>query len=77
MTSRGYSTFLVQDINDAVPFWIGVKLAKRCIALNIPIKDVAEYLGVSRPTVYAWFTGKREVSRRYVDKVEELIEKLA
>lgn len=73
---RGYSVFLIQDINDANPFFPGVKLAKRCVALDIPISDVAEYLKVSRPTVYAWFTGRREVSKRYVDDVEKLIEKL-
>ena len=76
-SKRGYSTFLVQDINDANPFLPGVQLAKRCIALNIPIKDVAEYLDVSRPTVYAWFVGEREVSKRYLEKVEGLIERLA
>lgn len=73
---RGYSPFLLQDINDANPFLPGVKLAKRCVALDIPVNDVAEYLGVARPTVYAWFVGEREVSKRYADKVEELIEKL-
>ena len=77
MARGGYSTFLVQDINDANPFLIGVKLAKICIRLNIPIADVAEYIGVTRPTVYAWFTGKREVSSKYAEKVERLIEKLA
>lgn len=74
---RGHSTFFVQDVNDANPFLPGVKLAKRCIALNIPVSDVAAYLGVSRPTVYSWFVGKRDVSKRYLEKVEGLIEKLA
>lgn len=76
-SKRRYSPFFVQDVNDANPFLPGVKLAKRCIALDIPLGDVAEYLKVSRPTVYAWALGKRDVSKRYIDKVEELIQKLA
>lgn len=77
MARGGYSTFLVQDVHDANPFLPGVKLGKICIKLSIPIADVAEYLGVTRPTVYAWFTGRREVSSKYAEKVERLIEKLA
>jgi predicted transcriptional regulator len=68
---------MVQAINDANPFLTGVKLAKICVRLNIPVKDVAEYLKVSRPTVYSWFIGKHEVSPKYIEQVEKLIDKLA
>ena len=77
MASRGYSTLMVQAIYDANPFFLGVKLAKICVRLNIPVTDVAEYLNVSRPTVYSWFIGKHDVSPKYADQVEKLIEKLA
>lgn len=77
MASRGYSTLMVQAIYDANPFFLGVKLAKICVGLNIPVTDVAEYLNVSRPTVYSWFIGKRDVSPKYAERVEKLIEKLA
>jgi len=77
MAGHGYSTLMIQAINDANPFLDGVKLAKICVRLNIPVKDVAEYLDVSRPTVYGWFVGKKEVSEPYRERVEKLIEKLA
>jgi len=77
MTSRGYSTLTVQAIYDANPFLLGVKLAKICVKLNIPAKDVADYLGVSRPTVYSWFIGKHEVSAKHVEQVQKLLDKLA
>ena len=77
MASRGYSTLMVQAIYDANPFFLGVKLAKICVRLNIPVTDVAEYLNVSRPTVYSWLNGKRDVSYKYATQVEKLIDKLA
>jgi hypothetical protein len=76
MSARGYSTLLVQKIYDANPCLLGVQLAKICVKLNIPVTDVAEYLDVTRPTVYSWFIGEREVANRHADRVEKLIEKL-
>ena len=77
MAAHGYSTLMLQAINDANPFLLGVQLAKICVRLNIPVKDVAEYLKVSRPTVYSWFIGKSEVSKKHQEQVQKLIDKLA
>lgn len=77
MATKGYTTLFVQAVNDANPFYLGVKLAKICIKLNVPVTDVAEYLGVSRPTVYSWFIGKRDVNPKYQEQIKKLIEKLA
>jgi hypothetical protein len=77
MATHGYSTLTLQAINDANPFLLGVKLAKTCVRLNIPVKDVAEYLNVSRPTVYSWFIGRSEVSKKHQEQVQKLIDKLA
>ena len=74
---RGYTKFTAQDIYDANSLLLGVKLGRICVARDIPVGDVAEYLEVSRTTVYAWFLGKTEVSARYADQVEKLIRKLA
>jgi transcriptional regulator with XRE-family HTH domain len=76
-TGRGYTKFTAEDINNANPMKLGVKLGRACVKRDIPVKDVAEYLGLSRTTIYAWFLGKADVSVRHVDKVEKLIEKLA
>ena len=76
-TVKGYTTLMVQAVYDANPFYLGVKLAKICIKLNIPVVDVAEYLNVSRPTVYSWFIGKRDVAPKYAEQVQKLIDKLS
>ena len=76
-TTKGYTTLTVQAVYDANPFYLGVQLAKICIRLNIPVADVAEYLDVSRPTVYSWFVGKREVAPKYAEQVQKLIDKLS
>ena len=76
-TGRGYTKFTAQDINEANPMKLGVKLGRVCVKRDIPVKDVAEYLGLSRTTIYAWFLGKAEVAARHTDRVEKLIEKLA
>jgi hypothetical protein len=76
-TTKGYTTLMLQAVDDANPFYLGVRLAKICIKLDIPVADVAEYLKVSKPTVYAWFLGKRDVAPRYAEQVQRLIDKLS
>lgn len=55
---RGYSQRVVEanelaDINS-----LGVLLGRFCISRDIPVVDISEYFGVSKMTVYNWFTGK-------------------
>lgn len=52
----GYSLRLIQ-LNRAAAKSLGVKLGRACIEHNMPVAVVAERLGVSRQTVYSWFTG--------------------
>jgi transcriptional regulator with XRE-family HTH domain len=73
---RGYSTLTVREIKEANQSLLGVRLGMICVAKQIPVADVADYLGVSRQAVYAWFRGKGIVSSRYVDKVQALLDKL-
>ena len=55
---RGYSPDLVEYLKyKTVKDGIGVVLAKKCIAANIPSTIVAQLLNVSRQTVHAWFRG--------------------
>jgi len=74
---KGYTTLMVQAVYEANAFYLGVQLAKICIRLNVPVVDVAEYLKVSRQTVYSWFMGKRDVSPKYAEQVQKLIDKLS
>ena len=75
--SKGYSTLTVREIEEANPKLLGVKLGRLCVKKDIPVSDVAEFFGVSRVTVYAWFRGKAVVSGKYADKMKQLIAKLA
>lgn len=75
--AKGYSVLTIQEIEEANPNLLGVKLGRICVKRDIPVKDVAEFFGVSRVTVYAWFRGKMIVSGKHVQKVQELITKLA
>ena len=75
--SKGYSSLTIQEIQQANPTLLGVKLAKICVDRNIPVVDVAEFFGVSRVTVYSWFRGKAVVSGKHADKMQKLIAKLA
>ena len=75
--AKGYSILTIQEIKEANPNLLGVKLGKICVGRDIPVTDVAEYFGVSRVTVYAWFRGKMVVSGKHVEKVQHLINKLS
>lgn len=75
--AKGYSTLTIREIQEANPTLLGVKLAKICVGRDIPVSDVAEFFGVSRVTVYAWFRGKAVVSGKHADKMQKLIAKLA
>ena len=75
--AKGYSTLTVQEIRDANPNLLGVKLGRLCVERDIPVRDIAEHFGVSRVTIYTWFRGKAVVSGKYADKVQKLIARLA
>jgi transcriptional regulator with XRE-family HTH domain len=75
--SRGYTGKFTRIVNDADQTKIGVQLAKICIQNNIPATDVAEFMGVTKMTVYHWFKGKTNVLGPYKEKVEKLIQKLS
>lgn len=72
----GYSLITVNEIQNANPNLLGVKLGKVCIKNNIPVKDVAEFFGVTRMTVYNWFKGKVVVSGKHAERMLKLIDKL-
>lgn len=75
--AKGYSTLTVREIEEANPKLLGVKLGRLCVKKDIPVSDVAEYFGVSRVTVYAWFRGQTVVSGKHADKMQKLVQQLA
>ena len=56
--SRPYSTKFLSELDSVDDTYrIGYKMAKLCVAANLPAKYVAEAVEVSRATVHNWFRG--------------------
>jgi hypothetical protein len=55
---RNYSEKFLIAVNKLDQESYGVKLAKGCVAANIPAQYIADALGVSRMTIHSWFRGK-------------------
>lgn len=74
--SKGYSIQFVNAVNEADSDLLGVKLGLVCVKNDIPVNDVAEYLSVTRMTVYNWFKGTTTIQDPYIKQVEKLVTKL-
>jgi len=74
--NKGYSRKYVAANKKADQSHIGVKLGRVCIDRDIPVLDVAEYLGVSRQAVYLWFLGKSKPHPDMRVKIEEATKRL-
>lgn len=75
---QGYSSALVELVNQRDPSEVVTRFAKLCIARGISASEVAAHFHVSRVTVYAWFKGAsrprpahEENMRSYLVKYEE------
>lgn len=71
----GYSVALVRQVQ-ARPRdgqKLGLKLARFCIAHDIPISRIAKRFGVSRQTVYNWFLGKCEPKKQLHQRITAFI----
>jgi transcriptional regulator with XRE-family HTH domain len=75
MSLRGYSFALHLANQDADSRFIGVRLGRYCIKNNIPVVRVAEQFGVSRMTIYQWFTGQTQPRSSKVEKIEKYLAK--
>ena len=71
--SYGYTTRLSTMNKQADGSLSGVKLGRVCIRKEVPVAEVALQLGVSRQTVYNWFTGAHGPSEDLIDAVKILI----
>ena len=60
----------------ADPSKLGVQLGIICKELDIPVADVAEHFGITKPTVYNWFKGITNVPPAHYDTVKQVIETL-
>lgn len=56
--SRPYSTKFLSELDEAdETYRVGYRMAKLCVAANLPAKYVGKAMGVSRATVHNWFRG--------------------
>lgn len=76
MTHQGYSTKLVRANNEANINNIGVRLGYVCIIRDISVVDIARKFGVSRQTIYNWFTGRVTPPPKAEAKIRQFIEEL-
>lgn len=76
MNNRGYSRKFAEANKKADSSHVGVQLGRICIAQDIPVPDVAEYLGVSRQAVYLWFLGRSMPHPQMRETLKQLITKL-
>lgn len=74
--SYGYSLRLATLNGQADEQLLGVRLGRVCIGKGIPVSDVAEALGVSRQTIYNWFSGGTIPQGESAALVEAYIKKL-
>lgn len=70
---QGYTVQFVQRVRSSDRSKIGVALGNDAVDKNIPIAAVAEYVGVTRVTVYSWFTGKFNPRGHNVELLKEFI----
>jgi hypothetical protein len=75
MTLKSYRALVIQAVANA-PKSRGTLLARLAIKRDISVVRVCQYLGATRPTVYAWFRGEKMVSPAYREKVDKLVEVL-
>lgn len=76
MNNKGYSRKFVSANKAADQDHIGVQLGRICIARDIPVQDVAEFIGVSRQAVYMWFLGKSFPHPDMRVKLKDVIQQL-
>ena len=74
--SYGYTVKLVTLNKSADKESLGVKLGRECIKYNVPVSHVADRLGVSRQTVYNWFTGESLPNEQTRKDIEKFINKI-
>jgi DNA-binding phage protein len=73
--SYGYSARLIKANQDASKSLLGVRLGKMCIREEIPVVSIAQDLGVSRQTIYNWFSGTSSPMGATAIRVEAFIKK--
>ena len=73
----GYSDRIIKANKAANKKHIGERLGKACIKKGVPVQVVCKLIGVSRTTIYSWFTGKCLVNECYAPQIKHVLKELA
>lgn len=76
MPRRGYTTRIINKINDPKNKGIGTELGRLCLLHGYSIEEVAGVFKVSRMTAYNWVTGAHQPSKHLVERIQTLIDRL-
>lgn len=71
--SYGYSARLIRTNAEADINRLGVALGRLCIALDIPVANISQRMGVSKQTVYNWFMGSYDPHPSYSEAIHSMI----
>lgn len=71
--ARGYSTLFLSTIDEAELDPVVRQFATGCISRGIPVTAVAGWHGVTRASVYNWFTGKTSPRREQMLKMKKVV----
>lgn len=76
MKKRNYTQKVLDGMLGAPERGPGVELGRLCVKHDYAVSEVADYLGVTKMTVYSWFYGYRMPRDENLVKVQTLIETL-
>ena len=71
--ARGYSTLFLSRIEKAELDPFLKQFADECIRRGIPISAIASRLGVTRASVYNWFTGRAAPRRSQMVQIKKVV----
>lgn len=74
--SRGYAATIVKKVLGVAPHTAVVRLGHFCVVRNVPAAYIAQRMGVSRTTVYTWFTGTSPARAKAEAEAEKLLAEL-
>jgi|APGre2960657404_1045060.scaffolds.fasta_scaffold04308_12 hypothetical protein len=72
---RGYSQEIIRNNKCADGTSWGVRLGRYCIQQGIPVKDVSDFFGVTRQTVYNWFDGTHPPMPMFQEAIEQFLKR--
>jgi hypothetical protein len=75
--SYGYSQHIADLNKRADASSLGVALGRACINTHFPVTDIAAKLGVSRTTIYNWFTGVCLPHPKYHAAINKLLKRFS